>query len=228
MSAPLHLLNRGRGEYQIPSFHFLSSDKKMKGGWWGTKVRHIAGQWWLSPFTKPQRESAQITHSTDKKLVISIDNSPPPQKKQWGSDYMSPSAWLISVLLHHRIWIIRQTPASPLFIKTPLKHIQTENGFILFAGLLLAEKLMCHKSYQNSLLFYPCNNYLNVKIDSIIITDKRRNSMADNKWIHFLCQLGAVTLYMMKHFTEQRINNPVALTTHSSLYTLCLLRLMVM
>lgn len=145
---------------------------------------------------------------------------------------MSPSAWLISVLLHHRIWIIRQTPASPLFIKTSLKHIQTENGFILFAHLLLAEKLMCHKSYQNSLLFYPCNNYLSVKIiqwvDSIIIADNRRNSMADNKWIHFLCQLGAVKLYMMEHFTEQRINNPVALTKHSSLYTLCLLRLMVM
>ena len=38
-----------------------------------TKVRPIAGLQWLSSFAKPWRGSAQITHSADKKLVISID-----------------------------------------------------------------------------------------------------------------------------------------------------------
>lgn len=51
----------------------------------------IAGQQWLSPIAKPQRGSAQITHSADKKLVISID------KKHRGSDKISPGAGLLLV-----------------------------------------------------------------------------------------------------------------------------------
>lgn len=73
MSAPLAV--SWTEDAESARYHpFISAppDKKMREGADESEAC-IAGQQWLSPIAKPQRGSAQITHSADKKLVISID-----------------------------------------------------------------------------------------------------------------------------------------------------------